>query len=104
MLLTYLFSIPTDAAVGLERTSYTVSGPVVTVQICALVYSPLMSCPIEFPFTLGLSAANGNSYTNVLASYSNFVPLQPRSCYHLTSVRQEAVFMSTLIPMKKTNA
>ena len=44
--------------VGLERTSYTVSGPVGSLEICALVTSPQISCPIEFPFTVGLSVEN----------------------------------------------
>ena len=43
------------AVVGLERTAYTVSEDVVMVEVCAIVYSPNNSCPINFPFDVRLA-------------------------------------------------
>jgi hypothetical protein len=47
------------AVVGLEETSYTVSEDVGFVNVCAIVYSPSIDCPIEFPFSVGLSTRDG---------------------------------------------
>ena len=43
------------AVVGLERTAYRVVENVTVFEVCAVVYSPQISCPIEFPFTIALS-------------------------------------------------
>ena len=43
------------AVVGLEETFYRVSESVGVVVVCAIVYSPNISCPIEFPFNVNLS-------------------------------------------------
>ena len=56
----------TDAVVGLERTSYTVSGPVGSLEICAEVTSPQITCSIEFSFTVGLSVENSAAGMSVI--------------------------------------
>ena len=56
----------TDAVVGLERTLYTVSGPVGSLEICAVVTSPQITCPIEFSFTVGLSVENNAGGMSVI--------------------------------------
>ena len=47
--------------VGLERTFYRVSESVGVVSVCAVVYSPNISCPIQFPFTVALSTLGDTS-------------------------------------------
>ena len=47
------------ARLGLERTFYNVSGGVGMVELCAVVYEPDIVCPIEFPFDVRLSTADG---------------------------------------------
>ena len=47
------------AVVGLERTFYQVSEDVGVVEVCAIVYSPDITCPIAFPFDVRLRAVNG---------------------------------------------
>ena len=46
---------------GLNRTLYTVSEDVGVVEVCAEVTSPVLSCPIEFSFTVLLSTNNGTA-------------------------------------------
>ena len=43
------------AVVGLEKTFYQVSEDVGVVEVCAIVYSPTIDCPINFPFDVSLS-------------------------------------------------
>ena len=50
-----------DAVVGLERTFYQVREDVGVVEVCAIVYSPDISCPIEFPFNVGLSTSDNSA-------------------------------------------
>ena len=40
---------------GLEKTFYQVSEDVGVVEVCAIVYSPTIVCPIAFPFDVSLS-------------------------------------------------
>ena len=47
-------SVSPVAVVGLERTFYQVLEDVGVVEVCAVVYSPNISCPISFPFIVGL--------------------------------------------------
>ena len=48
------------AVVGLEETFYEVpEGDMV--EVCAIVSSPNVSCPIEFPFSVNLSTADGSA-------------------------------------------
>ena len=55
------------AAVGLERTFYNVSEGVGVMEVCAIVYSPIVSCPVNFSFDVSLStnydcsSANGSA-------------------------------------------
>ena len=46
---------------GLERTFYSVSEDVGVVEVCAIVYSPTIDCPIEFPFNVSLSTTNASA-------------------------------------------
>ena len=50
----------TVAVVGLEMTFYEVpEGDMV--EVCAIVYSPSVSCPIQFPFSVNLLTADGSA-------------------------------------------
>ena len=40
---------------GLERTFYSVTEGVGVVELCAVVYEPDITCPIEYPFNVRLS-------------------------------------------------
>ena len=46
---------------GLEKTFYQVSEDVGVVEVCAIVYSPTIVCPIEFPFDVSLSTRDGSA-------------------------------------------
>ena len=48
------------AVVGLEKTVYKVDESVGGVQVCAIVHSPNMSCPITFSFDIPVTTSNGN--------------------------------------------
>ena len=50
-----------EAVVGLERTFYSVSEDVGVVEVCAIVYSPTIDCPIAFPFNVSLSTSEGSA-------------------------------------------
>ena len=45
--------------VGLERTFYKVSEDVGVVEVCGLVYSPEIECPIAFAFNVTLKTMYG---------------------------------------------
>ena len=49
------------AVVGLERTLHQVSEDVGVVEVCAIVYSPEVDCPIEFLFEVNLIIINGSA-------------------------------------------
>ena len=49
------------AVVGLERTLYSVAEDVGVVEVCAIVYSPTIDCPITFPFNVSLSTIDGSA-------------------------------------------
>ena len=51
----------TEAVVGLERTSYTVSENVSRVEVCTIVYSPNLPCPIDHPFNVSFSTDDGTA-------------------------------------------
>ena len=72
---------------GLEKTFYQVIEDVGVVEVCAIVYSPTIVCPISFPFDVHLSTGDdsaGITYTAVslhddcnttfFYSYSNGLP------------------------------
>ena len=46
------------AVVGLEKIFYNVSEDVDVVEVCVIVYSPIVSCPINFTFDVSLSTNN----------------------------------------------
>ena len=47
--------------VGLDKTFYSVSEDVGVVEVCANVYSPIIDCPIAFPFDVRLSTSDGSA-------------------------------------------
>ena len=47
--------------VGLERTFYQVSESVGVVEVCAIVYSPVIECPIQWPFDVQLTTFDGSA-------------------------------------------
>ena len=49
------------ALVGLESTSYNVSEDVGVLEVCVIVYSPTVPCPINFAFDVNLSTSNDSS-------------------------------------------
>ena len=51
--------------VGLEKMFYNVSEDVGVVEVCAIVYSPTIDCPIAFPFNVTLSTGD-NTAGNIL--------------------------------------
>ena len=55
MCLYILFT--SEAVVGLEWTFYQVSENAGVVEMCAIVYSPTIDCPITFPFNVSLSTS-----------------------------------------------
>ena len=46
---------------GLEKTSYTASEKVGVVEVCTIVYSPNISCPISQPFEVRFSTNNDSA-------------------------------------------
>ena len=55
-ILTHTFIL--EAVVGLESTFYSVSEAVGLVEVCAIVFSPTIGCPIAFPFDVSLSTSD----------------------------------------------
>ena len=53
---------------GLEWTSYTVSVNVSMVEVCTIVYSPFLTCPIDHPFNVRFSTDDGTT-GNVIYIY-----------------------------------
>ena len=49
---------------GLEQTVYTADEGDGSVEVCAVVYSPDLDCPIEFSFDVSLSASDGSAGNN----------------------------------------
>ena len=49
------------AMVGLEQTFLRVGKNEGYVELCAIVSFPEISCPIEFPFNVSLSTADGTA-------------------------------------------
>ena len=47
--------------VGLERTFIRVSEDVGVVELCAIVRSPVTTCPVTFPFDVRLSTDDGTA-------------------------------------------
>ena len=59
---------------GLERTVYSVSEHVGAVEVCAIVYSPTIDCPIVFSFNVSLSSSDSSAgkhcVMNTISGYS----------------------------------
>ena len=49
------------AVVGLEMTVYSVSEGDGNVEVCAVVHSPNIDCPIEFSFAVNLTTKDGTA-------------------------------------------
>ena len=49
------FIIATGATVSLEQNRYRVDGGVSEIEVCVRISSPSISCPIKFPFEVGLA-------------------------------------------------
>ena len=49
------------AVVGLEQTFYQVGEDEGFVEVCAVVISPVNTCPINFPFNVGLVTRDGTA-------------------------------------------
>ena len=47
--------------VGLEKTIYNVSEYVGVLELCAIIYSPTINCPIVFPFDVSLSTSDNTA-------------------------------------------
>ena len=57
-----LYTLLTAASVvGLEQTLYAVSEEVNMVEVCVIIYSPVIDCPIAFPFGVKLITTNGSA-------------------------------------------
>ena len=50
----YMYIFSPVARVGLESTFYSVSRGINVVEVCTIVYSPNISCPINFAFNVSL--------------------------------------------------
>ena len=53
--------ISLGAVVGLEQTFFRVSEDVGVVELCAIVSSPVIDCPIKFPFEVQLYTCDGTA-------------------------------------------
>ena len=60
--------LSSGAMVGLERTVYNVLENEGVVEVCAIVESPDIDCPIQFPFNVSLSTRNGTAGKHVMNS------------------------------------
>ena len=49
------------ARVGLEQVFYHVTENISFVELCAVVYEPVIDCPIEFPFAVQLSTIDNTA-------------------------------------------
>ena len=59
--MAFLYTLLAVAVVGLERTLHQVSEDVGVVEVCAIVYSADITCPIAFPFDVRLRTVNGSA-------------------------------------------
>ena len=64
----YSTLLPSDAVVGLDKTDYQVSEDVGVVEVCAIVHTPNITCPIEFTFHINLSTSDKSAgiYTSTM--------------------------------------
>ena len=64
-----------DARVGLDKTSYTVDKKKGVVEICAHVFEPDISCPIDFAFFLTFDTINVSAGSYNICIFINFITL-----------------------------
>ena len=65
-----------DAQVGLENTSYIVNeNNIIVVEICACVFEPVDTCPIDFAFNLHFLTIAGSAGILLMCEFINFVTL-----------------------------
>ena len=57
---------------GLEKTIYSVFEDVGVVEVCAIVYSPNIVCPVAFPFDVSLSTSDRTAGTYWLLNVISF--------------------------------
>ena len=57
----YFFFFSAVAVVGLERALYQISEDAGEVEVCAVVYSPNIECPIPFHFDVRLTTGDESS-------------------------------------------
>ena len=69
----YYFITPTETVyvVGLEQTFYRVSEDVGQVELCVNVSSPIIECPITFPFQVSLTTRSRTA-GNAIYNYTSF--------------------------------
>ena len=65
-----LFTLSSEAVVGLENTFYEVSEGVGLVEVCAIVNSPSIDCPIPFPFNVKISVINNTAGIVIKSSFT----------------------------------
>ena len=59
-----------EAVVGLEKTFHKVSEDVDSVEVCAVVNSPSIDCPIAFPFNVRISTINNTAGILIKSSFT----------------------------------
>ena len=98
----------TVAVVGLERTSYQVSEGVNMLELCVIVYSPSIECPIEIPFNVNLftsdnTAGNYNMHTtlpDIVCNNAYVIPCRNTNTKGLTLI-VNTIFLSWVYTMCK---
>ena len=55
---------------GLEKTFHKVSEDVDSVEVCAVVNSPSIDCPITFPFNVRISTINNTAGILIKSSFT----------------------------------
>ena len=94
------------AIVGVEHTTISVLETDGVVQLCAIVSSPDINCPISFSFGVGLSTADGTTgnlqhcVTIVFNNIQVYFYLLPQT--KLRTMKQLTFFWS-LLPAKQEN-
>ncbi|CAI8022403.1 hypothetical protein GBAR_LOCUS13163 [Geodia barretti] len=93
------------AVVGLEQTFFSVSEDVAYVELCAIVLFPDITCPIEFPFEIGVLTADGTAVETMdygaIDETLMFDACETRKCVNVTITddlvdEQQELFTYTL--------
>ena len=64
------YTFTSEAVVGLEKTFHEVSEDVGAVEVCAVVNSPSIDCPIAFPFNVRISTINNTAGILIKSSFT----------------------------------